>query len=221
MGVNERKEREKESRRESIVDAAEKMIQVKGFEGMTIDDVAVIAELGKGTIYLYFKNKTDLYHAVICRGLKILKSSFEKEIKNKKTGMEKLVAIGRSYFQFCFDYPIYFNAMSHRDVMDVDWDKTSEFEGVQCCEILGDQIFGLMTEVIKKGIEDKTIQAGFDPMKLSMLLWAQVSGILKMLTAKGEMLEKYWNTPIEELIELQFQLMKRAISPLPEPGAPS
>ena len=68
MGTHERKEREKESRRENIVDAAEKIIRVKGFEGMTMDDVAVIAELGKGTIYLYFKNKTDLYHAVVCRG---------------------------------------------------------------------------------------------------------------------------------------------------------
>ena len=56
MVTARRKEREKEQRRNEIVDAAEKLFFEKGYEGVSMDDVARDAELAKGTLYLYFKN---------------------------------------------------------------------------------------------------------------------------------------------------------------------
>ena len=57
MGVVERKEREKELRSESIIDAAERIFFNKGFEHATMNDVAEEAELSKGALYLYFHAK--------------------------------------------------------------------------------------------------------------------------------------------------------------------
>ena len=213
MGIHERKEREKESRRENIVDAAEKIIRVKGFEGMTMDDVAVIAELGKGTIYLYFKNKTDLYHAVICRGLRLLKNGFEKAIKKKATGIEKLLAIGHAYYDFCFKYPLYFNAMMHQEILEVEWEKHMQGQGVRCCEEASNQIFALMAEIIHGGISDGSIRADLHPQKLTILLWVQVSGVLKMTAAKKEVLEKSLGVSPKELMAYQFELTRLAITP--------
>ena len=61
MGIAERKEREKEQRRKAILDAAEKVFFEKGLKYSTMDDVAEEAELSKGTLYLYFKNKEELF----------------------------------------------------------------------------------------------------------------------------------------------------------------
>lgn len=219
MGISERKIREKESRRENIVNAAEKIIQVKGFEGMTMDDVAVIAELGKGTIYLYFKNKTDLYHAVVCRGLHLLKSIFEKTIKKKATGIENLIAIGHAYYSFCFDYPLYFNAMIHQEALEVKWEEHVEYEGVKCCEQASNQIFALMAELVRKGIEDGSIRPDLQPQKLTVLMWAQISGVLKMTAAKNEVLEKFMGISARELIEFHFELVRQAITPQKKNGA--
>jgi AcrR family transcriptional regulator len=219
MGINERKKREKELRREIIVDAAEKIIQVKGFEGMTMDDVAVIAELGKGTIYLYFKSKTDLYHAVICRGLRLLKSSFEKAVRKKASGIENLLAIGRAYYDFCFAYPLYFNAMMHQEVLEVDWEKVVQGEGVKCCEEASNQIFALMAELIRRGIHDGSIRADLQPQKLTILLWAQVTGVLKMSTAKNEFFEKILGVSCKELLDFHFELIRQAITPARKIGA--
>jgi len=219
MGINERKEREKESRRETIVDAAEKVIQVKGFEGMTMDDVAVIAELGKGTIYLYFKNKIDLYHAVVCRGLRLLRSRLEKAIIKKTAGIENLVAIGRTYHKFSLDHPLYFNAMMHKEVFDVEWEQHVEYEGVKGCKEMSDQIFAMMNELIQKGIADGSIRSDLPPLKLSVLLWAQVTGILKMTAAKNEILEKMMGVTAKELLEFSFELIRRAIAPPAKNGA--
>jgi AcrR family transcriptional regulator len=213
VGINERKEREKKSRRENIVNAAEKIIKVKGFEGMTMDDVAVIAELGKGTIYLYFKNKTDLYHAVVCRGLRLLKNSFEKAIKKKAIGIENLLAIGQAYYDFCFAYPLYFNAMMHQEILEVEWEKHAEGEGIKCCEEASNQIFALMAELIRGGINDGSIRADLQPQKLTILLWAQVTGVLKMTAAKKEFFEKFMGISAKELMAFHFELVRQAITP--------
>lgn len=60
MGTTERKKREKERRRNTIIDAAEKVIFSKGLDQSTMTEIAQEAELSKGTLYLYFKNFLNL-----------------------------------------------------------------------------------------------------------------------------------------------------------------
>ena len=72
MGVAERRVREKEARRVSILNAAEEVFFEKGFESATMDEVAERAELSKGLLYVYYGNKDDLAHAVAHRGLSII-----------------------------------------------------------------------------------------------------------------------------------------------------
>jgi len=62
-----RRLRAKESRREDILQAALTLFARQGFEATRLDDVADIAEISKGTIYLYFKNKEELFEGVVKR----------------------------------------------------------------------------------------------------------------------------------------------------------
>ena len=80
MGIAERKERERLRRREEIIDAAERVFFTKGIRDATMDDVAEEAELSKGTLYLYFKSKQELYLAINFRGLSLLSDMFRKTI---------------------------------------------------------------------------------------------------------------------------------------------
>ena len=67
MGTLDRRKREKDKRRNRIIGAAEKVLFAKGYQAATMDDVATEAELGKGTLYLYFKNKEELIIALLVR----------------------------------------------------------------------------------------------------------------------------------------------------------
>jgi len=51
----------KKERIEEIMTAAKTIFSKKGYFGSTIDEIAKVAGISKGTIYLYFKNKDDLY----------------------------------------------------------------------------------------------------------------------------------------------------------------
>ena len=78
MGIAERREREKQRRRNDILDAAEHVFFEKGLKSATMDEVAEEAELSKGTLYLYFKSKEDLYLGITERALTVLKQMFQQ-----------------------------------------------------------------------------------------------------------------------------------------------
>ena len=86
MGIAERKEREKEQRRNDIIDAAERIFFKNGAENSTMDDVAREAELSKGTLYLYFRSKEDLQFAISVRGSDILTDMLDQSITFEKSG---------------------------------------------------------------------------------------------------------------------------------------
>ncbi len=60
-----RKEREKEARRDAILNAAANVFSVKGFHDATIDEIAAEAELAKGTLYNYYRDKQDLFVSLL------------------------------------------------------------------------------------------------------------------------------------------------------------
>ena len=59
-----RKEKEKEQRRNIILDVAQQLFFSKKYDEITIEEIANKAQLAKGTLYLYFKSKEELYSAV-------------------------------------------------------------------------------------------------------------------------------------------------------------
>ena len=63
-----RKRREREARREAILEAAEKVFSDKGFHGATLDTIAHEAELAKGTLYNYYEDKQNLFLSLVRRG---------------------------------------------------------------------------------------------------------------------------------------------------------
>ena len=52
-------------RRKMIVEAATKSFSLFGYKATTMDQVAKLANVGKGTIYTFFKNKEELFEEII------------------------------------------------------------------------------------------------------------------------------------------------------------
>src|SRR4051794_37260684 len=59
-----RKDEEKQERRQAILDTAWQLFQTTAYPALTMAEVAERAGLAKGTIYLYFKTKEQLFLAL-------------------------------------------------------------------------------------------------------------------------------------------------------------
>jgi AcrR family transcriptional regulator len=81
-----------EYRRGEIVDAARAVFARRGFDGGTIDEVAREAGIAKGTVYLYFRSKPEIFRAVFEHDMKALKQSTMDRIDAARTLPEKIQA---------------------------------------------------------------------------------------------------------------------------------
>lgn len=91
MGIQERKEREKERRRQQIIVAAKRVFSKKGFNKATMEDIAKESELSPGTLYLYFKNKEELYASLSLRILYFQNIRVEQVIAEADKDPEKML----------------------------------------------------------------------------------------------------------------------------------
>ncbi len=127
------KEREKEQRRNDILSAAEKLFFARGYDNVTMDDIAKAVELNKATIYLYFKDKESLYFTVVLRGIIILNAMIRESESKAESGSEKLWEIGRAYSAFARQYPDHNRACNYfysgrfdlAQVTNIDWPAVS------------------------------------------------------------------------------------------------
>lgn len=211
MGIAERRQREKERRREDIVDAAERVFFSQGWDEATMEDVAAEAELGKATIYLYFSSKEELYSAVQLRGMRIMHAMFERAVADKESGIERTEAVGRAYIAFAHQYPKYFDAMMHFGSKAKNVEEMAEWE--RECEALGESTIELVANTVQAGIDDGTIRKELDPLRTAFILWAQTTGMLQILSVKGEHLEGVHGVGSDDLMERYFEFVELALRP--------
>ncbi len=209
MGTTERREREKLRRKNEIVDAAESIFFSKGLAQATMDDVAAKAELSKGTLYLYFKSKEELYLAINERGLQILASMFRKAISKKTIGLDKVRAIGEAYFEYSQKHADYFNAMLYYESRDIDL--SAENSCAQACEEQGSITLEIVAQAIQVGILDGSIRQDVDPFKTAVVLWGQSSGMVQVHSLKGQHLQEKHGVNLEEVMRLGIDMMARSL----------
>ena len=205
VGIAERREREKEKRKNDIIDAAENVFFTKGLEASTMDDVAGMAELSKGTLYIYFKSKEELYLAIHLRGNRILRDMFAEAVKKPPNGLEKTRAIGQTYFEFYRKFPDYFNAMIYYESRNINFEEDNSV--ARQCMLLGTETLEILAGAIKQGIEDGSIRSAIDPHKTAVSLWGQTTGIIQIIVLKENILKESLNLTAKEIIDYTFELI--------------
>src|SRR5215468_6501507 len=112
MNVVERKKRRKEELRAIILEGAKKLFVKKGIEATTIRNIADAVNYSIGTVYVYFKDKNAILHALHAQGFTQLVADF-RVLYNVTDPMIRLRAMGKVYISFALQnsdmYDLMFN----------------------------------------------------------------------------------------------------------------
>jgi AcrR family transcriptional regulator len=182
MGIQERKEREKERRRQQIMVAAKRVFSEKGFNRATMEDIAQEAELSPGTLYLYFKNKEELYASLSLRILQYLLMRIEhvNAIKGASSDEKLRALMDAMYDVYEFDPLIIIN-MFHLQSSDTLKNLTPQLLD-EIKELTGKSM-GSIVQIFKDGVA-KGLFIDRHPVALADTFWSLFSGVILWMTSK-------------------------------------
>lgn len=208
MGIAERKEREKQLRREEIVQAAEKVFFSKGFDLSTMDDIAEEAELSKGTLYLYFKNKEDLHLAVARNSIRILRLVTSKVTEGSGTALEKLGKMGRAVIEFSRSHPDRMKSIMTLEEMEPQALSVTNSD-VQDL-IYNESTVGTVIQLVEQGVKEELIRADVPVMLIAHTLWMTVLSVVRFVTMKPGLFEAL-ELSQDQILESHFELVLNGI----------
>ncbi|MBX3248978.1 MAG: helix-turn-helix transcriptional regulator [Myxococcales bacterium] len=205
-----RRAREREARRESILDAAEALLARTGPRTLTMDDVAREATLSKGALYLYFPGKDALIAAVAERRLAAQLPDLRASAEGATTGLERLLELMNHFMKRFVNDPAIFRTM-------VEWlleprvDDLSEDFAAYRARVA--EVFGLLFEAIERGKRDGSIRNDIDTMHQALQIWSSSLGVL-LMHHNAEGMKKRVLVPLDfaRLPELHTETIRRALA---------
>jgi len=183
-----RREEEKERRRLEIIEAAEQLYAEKGWDALTMDQVARQARLSRALLYVYFRDKEDLLFAITERALDELRRRFEAAAGEHALGIDQVSAMGRAYALFQQERPFQFDACSRYHAHHALAGAPNEV----ACSAGGDAVMAVMVRSLVSGIADGSIRADIgEPIKVCVMLWAFSHGLIQIATNKSQEIARH------------------------------
>jgi AcrR family transcriptional regulator len=149
----------KDSRKNIILKAAEKIFIKKGYDFSSVDEIAEASGFTKRTIYRYFDAKEDIYFALALDTFDRLVNAFEKILKSNVLGDKKLYNAGEAYLRIFIDEPDQFLIMSRARLIHTRENESSYHRQISGLQKRMFEIFGA---IIAAGKTDKSINPDID-----------------------------------------------------------
>ncbi len=159
-----------EDKRKAIIEAAKRIFTKKGFHGATVDEIAAEAGVAKGTVYLYFKSKAELFAQValeVFRGLGEKMRSLVEESPDPVRALERAVDVYLDYIAENKDILRMIMGMGPSIRLALDESHLEEIDqGLMAC--VRD-----MAELLKEGMRRGIVHEG-DPELLALAVMGAV-----------------------------------------------
>jgi len=176
MSSLERKEKEKNELRKKILEAAKEVLFEKGFDNLTMRAIAERIDYSPTTIYLYFRNKTDLTE-------NLLEYAFEQLVNTigsidqsmyTKNPVGLLKEGLRTYIKYGANHPHFYRMMT-TSIIESSNNSLTLKEGS-----MNEKAFAFLESGVQNCVEAEAIEAK-DSRTIASMLWAAIHGLTMIL----------------------------------------
>jgi AcrR family transcriptional regulator len=209
MGIAERRAREKEVLRSKIMDAATQLFVEEGFPNVSLRKIADRIEYSPATIYLYFKDKNDLFSSLCGETFSLLKEELERVERDEPDPLVGFRKGLRIYIDFGLEHPHHYLLTFCTPQAQIDIP-------VDTPEFLETNRIGLETFDCLRRSLDRCRQAGvlqFDDLEaVSQTIWTFIHGTTSLLILSHNDPHFPWVTK-ERVIETSLDMIVRSLRP--------
>ncbi len=173
-----RRESKKQERRSAALEAAERLFSEKGFRNTTMQEIAELAGLSKGGIYLYFKSKEELYLSVCMSGLTGYGERLTGAFLGARGFEEKMRAVFLAYVEHALEEPALFMVLRDTFIEQVRRNLSRP-----TIEQIEDYIRTWLENgaaLVREGIESGVLSPRLDPYAFSLMSWRLATSLVEL-----------------------------------------
>lgn len=188
--------------RENILNAAKELFETKGVQETTMDDIAVLADYSKSTIYVYFKSKEDIYNSIVVDYLDVLLGELSLCIEANSSFEDSYYQLCDCLVSFCEQYPKYFASFILEDKAT-----NSRKRGEIVLPETLRELYSTIEALLVKGQKKRVLKEDLEIGPTVLYIWSSLSGIIQISERKKKEIVKDMGMTIEEYRRFAFRTL--------------
>lgn len=183
MGLLERRIKEKDSRKKQILKSARALFFKKGFNQVTVDEIARSSELGKGSIYLYFDSKEEIYAQILLNDIDSFNRQVSALLEKQEKASELLTEFSDIYINFFFSdgelFRILMAYMLQPAKMNLPEKLNAQILNANARSI------DVIGKILQKGIDTQEFSREINVKQNQNAFWGLLNGIISLFIFSG------------------------------------
>ena len=160
--------------KEALLQKTMQLIETKGYEKITLRELAKLLGVSRTAIYRHFDSKEHLFETIILHGFEELKEQIQSVYDQELTIVEKIAKTGEVYVAFAMDSSARYRLMFGDKLMQLR-EKSCDMDQNQL-----DSSFGLLVSMIQQA-QEEGVFAKADPIEQAVAVWALIHGEASLL----------------------------------------
>jgi AcrR family transcriptional regulator len=178
LGLEERRKRERENRKTAILKAARRLFFEKGFKTVTVESIARKAELSKGSFYLYYNSKEEIYAHILLNDIDKFHDRISDLLQNPTSASEALIRLANIYVDFFLNdrelFRILMTFMLHTTGMNLPEDLNNHIIKTT------NKTINIIEHVFKYGIEQGEFPSTLNLRQSRNAIWGMLNGVISL-----------------------------------------
>ena len=181
--MEEKREKRKENRKNTILAAARSLFFDRGFKAVTIDNIAEKAEVSKGSVYLCFESKEEIYAQILISDNIALYERIKNFSAKEATASQLLLEFARVYVDYFLNdnelFRILMTFMMQTSQMNLVEKQKDELIRSTNQNII------IISEIIQKGISSGEFSPISNVRQMQNGIWGMLNGIISLYLFTG------------------------------------
>jgi AcrR family transcriptional regulator len=202
-----RQREEREAKRQNILDVARELFIEKGYDAVSMRDIAKKIRHTATALYTYFDSKEHIFSELCAQDFLGLRRAFEA-LAEVPDPIERLKRIGRAYVEFALKYPNHYELMFlTKKVPELNLENNGIERGNP-----DQDAYAFLRQAIVEAMESKRLgHASADPDLVAQMLWSSVHGIIALHMTHGNDPWIEWR-PVPEIARMMIEVTIRGLT---------
>jgi AcrR family transcriptional regulator len=174
-----------------------------------MDEIAETAELSKGTLYLYYKSKEDLYLAVMMRGMEILLEMLAEVVRSDDSVPNMLIRLRDAYTAYFNNHRDYFRMMHF--LQTPQFHKQVDDEMRKNCGMLNRRVWDLVNGILQRGVDEGILRNNLNPVEVGIILWSSATALMLRIDSEHQIWKETFHIDLAKTLKLSNTLLFDAI----------